>query len=696
MPYIGNIVQDFSVNNAMLNTDSVTSIKIDDGTIVNADINDSAAIAGSKISPSFTSDLTITDVSPAINFTDSNNDSDFKIIVNDGKIKIQDTTNSNAVRFSINSSGNVGIGTASPTHMLDVSGSNPILSLNDTDTTNDRFRLTYNGGSTQLQVDPNNVRSGSHLLVAVDGTERMRIDSSGLVGIGTGDPGGYNSNANHLVINKASGNVGLTISSASNAIGSIAFADGDDNDVGMIRYAHSENNMLFTTNASERMRINSSGKVGIGTTSPASFLEIASHNNAETDKFDASNYHLHLRNTENDNGEAIGISFAITSDETAVGAAILHERDAGGSQGSLQFLTNGNGSSITERMRINSAGKIGINYSGNPPSEDVMVCTAGQASPAGLSLSHLSGGNRYGARLSTISGTNSGVIFSTLFNSGYEERMRIDSSGNVGIGTSSPININSYAGLTLGDSNGGIISFLDSGVERGRTGLVGELVYVVQCGPGSSSITFDRLTHDGSNNVNGATELGRFNPNGHFLVGTTSDTTGGTAATEGVAIRKEGHVVSRGTSSSGAKFTAKTTDTGTSQAFRVMLAQTEIGSIGMGAGGTSFNTSSDYRRKENIVDLTNAITRLKTLLPKRFNFKDEPSVTRDGFLAHEVTAVPEAVTGTKDAVEPEDNEDSGVKKGDPIYQQLDQSKLVPLLVAALQEAIGRIEALEAK
>ena len=53
MPYIGNIVQDFSVNNAMLNTDSVTSIKIDDGTIVNADINDSAAIDGTKISANF-------------------------------------------------------------------------------------------------------------------------------------------------------------------------------------------------------------------------------------------------------------------------------------------------------------------------------------------------------------------------------------------------------------------------------------------------------------------------------------------------------------------------------------------------------------------------------------------------------------------------------------------------------------------
>ena len=87
MPYIGNIVQDFSVNNAMLNTDSVTSIKIDDGTIVNADINDSAAIAGTKISPDFGTQaisttgtgstlgrLTISNVNPFITLTDTNND----------------------------------------------------------------------------------------------------------------------------------------------------------------------------------------------------------------------------------------------------------------------------------------------------------------------------------------------------------------------------------------------------------------------------------------------------------------------------------------------------------------------------------------------------------------------------------------------------------------------------------------------
>ena len=73
--------------------------------------------------------------------------------------------------------------------------------------------------------------------------------------------------------------------------------------------------------------------------------------------------------------------------------------------------------------------------------------------------------------------------------------------------------------------------------------------------------------------------------------------------------------------------------------------------------------------------------------PYRFNFKIEPDKTVDGFFAHEVTAVPEAITGTKDEVD-ENNK--------PIHQGIDQSKLVPLLTAALQEAIAKIEVLETK
>ena len=110
-----------------------------------------------------------------------------------------------------------------------------------------------------------------------------------------------------------------------------------------------------------------------------------------------------------------------------------------------------------------------------------------------------------------------------------------------------------------------------------------------------------------------------------------------------------------------------------------------IGSISHSAYATAYNTSSDYRLKENINPITDAITRLKTLKPSRFNFKIEPSVMVDGFIAHEVTAVPEAITGTKDEVD---------SNGDPLYQGIDQSKLVPLLTAALQEAISEIETLK--
>jgi hypothetical protein len=120
-----------------------------------------------------------------------------------------------------------------------------------------------------------------------------------------------------------------------------------------------------------------------------------------------------------------------------------------------------------------------------------------------------------------------------------------------------------------------------------------------------------------------------------------------------------------------------------------------VGSIQSDGTNASFNTSSDYRLKENVVDLTNAIDRVKTLKPKRFNFKANPSKTQDGFLAHEVTAVPEAVNGTKDATETY-TDDEGDEQTKILPQQLDQSKLVPLLTSALQEAITKIETLEAK
>ena len=111
-----------------------------------------------------------------------------------------------------------------------------------------------------------------------------------------------------------------------------------------------------------------------------------------------------------------------------------------------------------------------------------------------------------------------------------------------------------------------------------------------------------------------------------------------------------------------------------------------VGSISVDTTSTSYNTSSDYRLKENVVDLTGATTRLKQLEPKRFNFIANADTTVDGFLAHEAqTVVPEAVTGTHNEVDAD---------GNPVYQGIDQSKLVPLLVATIKELEARITALE--
>jgi hypothetical protein len=113
-----------------------------------------------------------------------------------------------------------------------------------------------------------------------------------------------------------------------------------------------------------------------------------------------------------------------------------------------------------------------------------------------------------------------------------------------------------------------------------------------------------------------------------------------------------------------------------------------VGSIFTSGSTTLYNTSSDYRLKENATPITDALSRVNQLKPIRFNFIANADRTVDGFLAHEVKdIIPEAISGEKDAL----NED-----GTPHYQGIDQSKIVPLLVAAIQEQQAIIEDLKAR
>ncbi len=135
-----------------------------------------------------------------------------------------------------------------------------------------------------------------------------------------------------------------------------------------------------------------------------------------------------------------------------------------------------------------------------------------------------------------------------------------------------------------------------------------------------------------------------------------------------------------------------------------------VGEINTNTSSTTYATSSDYRLKENVTPMSGSIDRLKALKPSRFNFIADASKTVDGFLAHEAgEVVPECATGEKDAMKTEEYEVTpAVMDGEtvvteavmgerevPDMQGIDQSKLVPLLVGAIQELTARLEALEA-
>ena len=173
------------------------------------------------------------------------------------------------------------------------------------------------------------------------------------------------------------------------------------------------------------------------------------------------------------------------------------------------------------------------------------------------------------------------------------------------------------------------------------------------------------------------TEAMRITSSGGLLIGRTTSTA--TAEDNGIILSPSGFIaISReGTSSS------------THMQFinNAAVNAAVVGSITTSGTATSFNQSSDYRRKEDILEMQDSISRVQALKPVNFAWKLD-GTRADGFLAHEAQeVVPEAVTGTKDAVD---------EDGQPDYQGIDQSKLVPLLTKALQEALAKIESLEAR
>jgi hypothetical protein len=273
------------------------------------------------------------------------------------------------------------------------------------------------------------------------------------------------------------------------------------------------------------------------------------------------------------------------------------------------------------------------------------------------------------------------------------------SSGNVGIGTALPTQLLSIYGsggtlagtaaISLWDGNSGSSRkwAIANGASATGTSQIGALTFSV----GSGSFTADPLT--------AGIEAMRIDSSGALFVNRTS-----------TYAYANGSLCVEGTSGNPCLVVGTA---GTTYYNNIVIGNGNgnVGTISTNGSATAYNTSSDYRLKTDAQPMTGASARVQALKPVNFEWISSGDRV-DGFLAHEAQAVvPECVTGTKDAMRDEQYEvTAAVLDADgmvvteavmgtrsvPDYQGIDQSKLVPLLTAALQEALTEISALKVR
>jgi len=407
-----------------------------DGTIVNADINASAAIAGSKISPDFgsqdittTGDLTISGgdfilngTYPNIRLIDTNNDSDYRLANANGDFQIYDISNS-ATRLNIDgNTGNIGIGTESPSARLHVlediyakgssgDGTVGIQIRSGGSAISDQHQIRTGGGTGQ-QIFIEALGSSSAVVTKVNSSERMRIDSSGRVLIGTTTEG-YAS-ADDLTV-ATSGNTGITIRSGTGNLGTLAFSDGTSGTAeydGYIQYSQDQNYMDFATGGGNiRARIASDGKVGIGTVSPATNLHVSSSGDTI------------VRVTSAD-GNAAFLDLGDASDPD--GGRIHYD-----SGSNLVFNT-----ASSERMRIDSSGRLLIATTAatgaSTNADDLKIGNTDSGSQRGLTIGSALACN---IRFADAADDTAGAIIynhslnNIAFTAGSSQRATIDADG---------------------------------------------------------------------------------------------------------------------------------------------------------------------------------------------------------------------------------------------------------------------------
>ena len=564
--------------------------------------------------------------------------------------------------------GNVGIGTASPGAKLDVNG---------------EVFFSPNTAGKNTHTFTTNASNDGRYLIKSDTTTKVDIQANGAsffnggnVGIGTTSP-----NQALKVVKSSSGGTVIEFSDNVNATGRLGTPSSQ-----VVSFGGNTNHSIafggYSTDGStfsnERMRIDSSGRALIGTTGNSGaklFVAGGSGQSAGTE-VDIARFFASTAASTNSGGLTIG--------------AVWHNTDVNQRIAYLQSEQGSNPGSTARRLALNpSGGNVGVGTS-SPAAKFEVSDDAQSGVTAGdliVDTTSLSADVTVGRQSSTSNDNttfrvrdreDNTILYASASGDPFRvgrngsEFGRFDTQGRLMIGRTTATH--KFSLLGAANDRTAELQLTASGV---ASGYIGPNANGLNIGTDTAGIVFKTGVTGGGSVGGTGTERMRITSGGVVAVNRTTALHGGVfvldytnGTTAGLAIKD-------------------TRTTGIGVALHVVNGSgSVVGGISQNQSTTSFNTSSDYRLKENVVDIIDGIARVKQLQPRRFNFIADDSTTVDGFLAHEAqTVVPEAVTGTHNEVDDD---------GNAVMQGIDQSKLVPLLTAALQEAIAKIETLETK
>ena len=538
--------------------------------------------------------------------------------------------------------------------------------------------------------------SANTVSVEAAGVQKLSLSTSEVVFNDTGIDCDFriegDSNANLVKVDAGNDRVGVGVASPQQVFhvyhasdnGLALFESGDANcridlkdNSGQVSVEAVGDSLRFGTSSSntERLRIDSSGRL---------LLNATTEGNAGADDFTigqlSGSTGITIRSGTTNNGNLYFSDGTSGDDEYRGSIQYQHANN------SLHIATN-----AVERLIIKSDGKVGVGNASptflldvkGATTDTFRISNSNESSHGDVDAKIVAGGSYY----QNIRSEASNHKFITFDGSSTYERLRITSAGAVLIGDTTATSQNdrllqigktdrgaTYLELRTSTSGAGGIVFSD-GTAADSTGYRGTFEYVHS----SDYMIFktaatERLRIHSNGTMSFLNTTFPYSEHFHFYAGITSkpgmSIYYGTDSDESALIMRHGRAGANSGAWTGKFIQFRSSD------------NNERGSVTGGSSSVSFNTSSDYRLKENEVTISDAISKVKQLKPYTFNFKVTPDQKVDGFFAHEAQEVVSyAVTGEKDAED---------------MQQMDYGKLTPLLTAALQEAITEIESLKAE